>query len=139
MKNFKTLTIWLTGAFMLLAVNISFSQEKTEEMFIYVENSETFFIDEGEEIYTTFYLKNFGDAQSTKPYMEKVEKFTDAIKFSIKNFSSEEPSEQRKCSIRMHKENYLKTFAKIINLLEIKEVQVNDEFMDIANFISLYR
>ena len=138
MKNFKTLAIWLTGAFMLLA-NISFSQEKTEEMFIYVEDSETFFISEGEEIFATFYLKNFGDAQSTKPYMEKVEKFTDAIKFSIKNFSSEEPSGQRKCFLRMNKENYLKTFAKIITLLEIKEVQVNDEFMDIAKFISLYK
>lgn len=138
MKNFKTLAISLIGAFMLLA-NISFSQEKTEEMFIYVEDSETFFVDEGEEIFTTFYLKNFGDAQSTKPYMEKVEKFTDAIKFSIKNFSSEEPSGQRKCFLRMHKENYLKTFAKIINILEIKEVRVNNEFMDIAAFISLYR
>ncbi|GAI44433.1 unnamed protein product, partial [marine sediment metagenome] len=29
--------------------------------------------------------------------------------------------------------------AKIINLLEIKEIQVNDEFMDIAAFISLYK
>ena len=138
MKNFKTLAIWLTGAFMLLA-NISFSQEKTEEMFIYDEDSETFFISEGEEIFTTFYLKNFGDNQSTKPYIEKVAKFTGAIKFSIKNFSSDEPSGQRKCFLRMNKENYLKTFAKIINLLEIKEVQVNDEFMDIANFISLYK
>ena len=123
----------------MLLANISFSQEKTEEMFIYVENSETFFIDEGEEIFTTFYLKNFDDAQSTKPYIEKVAKFTDAIKFGIKNFSSDEPSGQRKCFLRMHKENYLKTFAKIINLLEIKEVQVNNEFMDIAAFISRYR
>ncbi|MBT3208055.1 MAG: hypothetical protein HN704_07930 [Bacteroidetes bacterium] len=133
MKKFKTLSI-LILCMNFLFVNSSFSQQKGETLSIVVKSPDNFFVDEGSDFYASFIFKGINDNFNTKEITSKVNALDGVFKFGIKN-SSDKIANQRRCYIRLKKDNYLRTFSKVLIYMNVQKVEVNDKLMDADKFI----
>ena len=133
MKKFKTLSI-LILCMNFLFVNSSFSQQKGETLSIVVKSPDNFFVDEGSDFYASFIFKGINDNFNTKEITSKVNALDGVFKLGIKN-SSDKIANQRRCYIRLKKDNYLRTFSKVLIYMNVQKVEVNDKLMDADKFI----
>jgi hypothetical protein len=123
-----------------LSATYVFSQENNEQTtdrFILVEDFSTFFTEKENCIEVNpFYIQNFDENESSKPVHLAVNKIKSVIKFGIAS-GSETHFQQRRCYIRMDKNNYQESFYKALLAMDIKYVLVDDQKLTLPEFFNL--
>jgi len=121
-----------------LIVSASFAQQKSGKLSIIVKNQDNFFVDEGSDFYATFILKGIDDSFNTKDITSRANNLEGVFKFGIKN-SSDNIANQRRCYIRLHKENYLKTFSQVLIFMNVDKVEIDKKLIDTDKFLLEYK
>ncbi len=135
----QTIALVLLSVFFAIPV---FSQNKVEDLtsrYVVIDNIGTFFnVKENCVESQVFYVKNFDEELSSKPYHIAINEFDNVIKFSIAS-SSEQFYRQRRCFLRLEKREHFKTFYKVLKAMEVTHVVVGEELMSLDVFYQLIK
>lgn len=130
----QTIALVLLSVFFAIPV---FSQNKVEDLtsrYVVIDNFDSFFNVKDDCVESqVFYVKNFDEELSSKPYHVTINEFDNVIKFSIAS-SSEQFHRQRRCFLRLEKEEYIKIFYKVLKAMEVTHVVVGEELMSLDVF-----
>lgn len=113
----------------------SFSQEKAENLKMIVENKEKAFVDEGEYVRISFKVHGLYSGQSTKPYVEQASLVSEIKKLNISNIVDQ--NGLRTGYVLVNKAEYLKALSTTLNILKVKEIEVDNKITDIAGYIEM--
>ena len=134
MKN--TAKIYLFLAILFLASSFkSFTQEKVDDLKMIVENKEKAFIDEGEFIRVNFMISGLYSGHSVKPYVEQALLIPEIKKLNISNIVDQ--NGQRRGYVLLKKDSYLSALSTTLNILKVKEIDVDNKITDIAGYIEV--
>jgi hypothetical protein len=81
-----------------------------------------------------FYLHNFADGKSSKSLHEQINAMDEVVKFGIAS-SAEEYSNQRRCYLKLPKDNHLSAFKSVLKAIPVDYVLVKGERLSVNEFI----
>lgn len=113
----------------------SFTQEKADNLKMIVENKDKAFIDEGEYIRVNFMISGLYSGNSVKPYVEQALLVPEIKKLNISNIVDQ--NGQRRGYVLLKKDSYLSALSTTLNILKVKEIDVDNEKTDIAGYIEM--
>lgn len=132
----KLLTLALaTMATVFLTHPLSAQEEISEGLFLKFEETSDLFTEKDDlMMIEKFYLHNFPDGQSSKYLHLRINAIKDVIKFGIAS-SSEEKSKQRRCYIKLPKDNYHDVFKQVLQNIPVDYIMLGEEKLTINEFI----
>lgn len=134
MKKLIILTVMIAGlAFISKPV---VSQENTKKgYFIAFDDVSDIFVEDGDQmIIETFYLQNFPDGKSSKFLHKKINEIETVDKFGIAS-DSERFSDQRRCYIKLPKDNYMDVLKHVLITIPVDYVLVDNDKLSVEEFI----
>lgn len=135
MKKLFTYFILLVS-FALLTQSLSAQEASGQKYYLVVEDAKSLFSDNDSlMVIDKFFVHNFPDEKSSKDIHQRINKIKNVYRFGIAS-RAEKISNQRRCYIKLEKENYLKTFKKVLQEMGIDYIILNDEKINLNSFIN---
>lgn len=125
-------------ATILFSVDTGFAQtaEKANIQMI-IANKDSVFYFQDDVVRVEFKIKGLYSSENVKPYVEQAALFDDIVKLRIKDVSDIDG--YRKCVAVVKKDNYKKSFSKVLSLMRIKEVLFEDKKISSNDFLEMYK
>ena len=134
MKKIFSFLIITVSLCMLTSLTIA-QDSPDRDFYLVIEDTGALFTDNDSlMVIDKFFIHNFPDEKSSKEMQQKINAVKNVYSFGIAS-RAEKISNQRRCYLKLEKNNYLKTFKKVLSEMEIDHILLNNQKTDINSFI----